>query len=178
MSRSLSASEKGLVHVYTGEGKGKTTAALGLALRAAGHGRRVIMVQFLKGERDSGEHLFCESGHPFEIVQFTKGNCFHLPEEQLRADVERAFSYADEVITGGRYDMVILDEVFVTIRRGLLETARLADLIRSKPDSLELILTGRGAPQEIVELADYVTEMTMKKHPYAQGIAARKGVEY
>lgn len=169
---------KGLVHIYTGDGKGKTTAALGLALRAAGQGLRVIVIQFLKGDPDCGEHIFALKHQPFEIVQFTDGNCFTLPPEQLRNDVGKTMDFIAETMASGRYQMIILDEIFIAIRRGLLETSRVIDLIRNKPDSVELVLTGRNAPPEIMELADYVTEMQMKKHPYTNGIKGRKGIEY
>jgi len=169
---------KGLVHIYTGDGKGKTTAALGLALRAAGQGFKVIIIQFLKGDDDCGEHIFASRYHPFEIVQLTRGNCFIMPEDELREDVEKTMSIALEAINNRDYQMVILDEVFVAINRGLLEIDRVIELIVNKPDSLELVLTGRGAIQEIREMADYVTEMQMIKHPYTKGTRARKGIEH
>lgn len=169
---------KGLVHVYTGDGKGKTTAALGLALRAAGQGVNVIIIQFLKGDSGCGEHKFASKYQPFEIVQFTEGNCFTLPEDKLRNDVEKTMDYITQTMASGRYQMIILDEIFVAIGRRLLEIAKVIDLISNKPDSVELVLTGRNASVEIMELADYVTEMKMKKHPYSQGIAARKGSEH
>ncbi len=169
---------KGLVHVYTGNGKGKTTAALGLALRATGQGMKVIVIQFLKGKPDCGEHIFTARYNAFEIVQFTHGNCFVLPEEQLKEDVERAIDFTHKTIHSGKYQMVILDEVFIAIRRRLLQTEMLVRIVKSKPDSLELVLTGSSAPTEIRELADYVTDMQMEKHPYLEGVAARKGIEY
>ena len=169
---------RGLVHIYTGDGKGKTTAALGLALRAAGQGLKVIVVQFLKGDADCGEHLFASKYHPFEIVQFTKGNCFVLPEETLKNDVEETMAFVEKTIAEGAHQMIVLDEIFIAVRRGLLEIDRVTDLIRKKPGSLELVLTGRGAPTEIRELADYVTEMRMIKHPYTNGITGRRGIEY
>jgi len=169
---------KGLVHIYTGDGKGKTTAALGLALRAVGQDLKVIVVQFLKGDSDCGEHKLTLKHQPFEIVQFTEGNCFTLPTEQLQNDVEKTMAFIKEIMESNKYQMIILDEVFIAIKRGLLETSQVTELIRNKPDSIELVLTGRSAPAEIIELADYVTEMQMKKHPYTQGIAARKGIEH
>lgn len=176
--RDRSATGAGLVHVYTGDGKGKTTASLGLALRAAGHGIRGIAIQFLKGDADTGEHRFTGQHSAFKVVQFTEGNCFQLPEDQLRADVEKAFCYAEETIREGGYPLVVLDEVFVAVGRGMLDVDRLAALVRGKPDTVELVLTGRGAPPEIIELADYVTEMRAVKHPLSTGIKARQGIEY
>lgn len=169
---------KGLVHVYTGDGKGKTTAALGLAIRATGQGKRVIIIQFLKGDPNCGEHIFASQCRSFEVVQFTKGNCFVLPEDQLKSDVDQAMEYAFKVLTGGEYDMVILDEIFIAVRRGLLETSAVIELIDRKPDTVEFVLTGRGAPQEIIDMADYVTSMQMIKHPYVQGVKSRKGIEF
>ena len=169
---------RGLVHIYTGDGKGKTTAALGLALRAAGQGLDVIIIQFLKGDPDCGEHLFASKHHPFEIVQFTKGNCFTLPEEQLRNDIEKTMTFAEDTINSGNYQMVILDEIFVAINRKLLESSQIIEFIRRKPESIELVLTGRNAPSEILKMADYVTEMKMINHPYTNGIKGRKGIEY
>ena len=168
----------GLIHIYTGDGKGKTTASLGLALRAVGQGHKVIVIQFLKGDPHCGEHIFASKYQHFEIVQFTKGNCFTLPEEQLREDVEKTMALTEGIMTGDKYQMIILDEIFAAINRGLLETPRVIAMIQRKSDSVELILTGRKAPPEIVELADYVTEMQMKKHPFTRGIKARKGIEY
>ena len=132
---------KGLIHIYTGNGKGKTTASLGLALRAVGQGLKVIMIQFLKGNSDCGEHLFASKYHPFEIVQFTKGNCFVLPEDQLRIDVGKTIAYAETALTSGEYQMIILDEIFIAINRGLLESSQVIALMQKKPDSVELVLT-------------------------------------
>ncbi len=169
---------KGLVHIYTGDGKGKTTAALGLALRAVGQGMKVIVIQFLKGDANCGEHIFTSHFHPFEIVQFTKGNCFTLPEEQLRNDVEKTMTTVSEAILSNDYDLIILDEIFAAINRKLLAVERVVEIIGNKPESTELVLTGRGAPVEIRKLADYVTEMQMVKHPYMNGIKGRKGIEF
>ncbi len=171
-------SNKGLIHIYTGDGKGKTTASLGLALRAVGQGLKVIIIQFLKGDPDCGEHLFASRYQPFEIVQFTNGNCFVLPEDQLRTDAAKTMAYAEEILSSDEYQLVILDEVFIAINRGLLEISQVVDLMSKKPDLVELVLTGRNAPSEIMELADYVTEMQMQKHPYTRGIKARKGIEH
>jgi cob(I)alamin adenosyltransferase len=168
---------KGLVQVYTGDGKGKTTAALGLAIRAAGHGMRVGFIQFLKSE-PCGEHLFVSRCHAFDIVQISAGDSFTKPREQLSAEAQQTLAYAEEQMLSGRYDLLILDEIFVAIHKGLITTQQGLGLLEKKPSSVELILTGRYAPPEIVQRADLVTEMRMIKHPFNQGIAARCGIEY
>lgn len=170
------AGHKGLVQVYTGDGKGKTTAALGLAMRAVGRGLKVIMIQFLKGE-ESGELLFISQYHPFDIVQLNEGNCFQQSEEELRKVVDETMMRANEVIMGGQYNLVILDEIFVAASKGLLAVGDILGLMEKKPDHVELVLTGRNAPPEVVKDADLVTEMLMIKHPYTEGMAQRKGIE-
>lgn len=169
---------KGLIQIYTGDGKGKTTAALGQAMRAAGQGLKVIMVQFVKGDPNSGEHLFLKKYPSFEIVQPNKGNCFAQPREELKAAVDKARELANKYLTDGNYDVVILDEIFVAVNMGLMSVGELSELIDKKPEKTELVLTGRNAPPEIVRRADLVTEMLMIKHPYIDGVEARRGIEY
>ena len=168
---------KGLVQVYTGDGKGKTTAALGQALRAAGQGMKVIIIQFLKGER-GGEHLFAEKYGAFEIRQFSQGNIFAKKDEQLREEALAALKFAEETIKGGKYDMVVLDEVFIAHWRGFISPQQILDLIRDKPRHVELVLTGRKAPQEVIKEADLVSEVLMIKHPFNEGVKQRRGIEY
>jgi len=168
---------KGLVQVYTGDGKGKTTAALGQALRASAQGLRVIFIQFLKAQ-PGGEHFFADKYKPFEIIQFGKGDLFKKSEEQLVNETRQAYDYAVNALTGVKYDMVVLDEIFISHWRGLISLPQLLELIKMKPDNVELILTGRKAPQEVVRLADLVTEMLMIKHPFSEGIHQRRGIEY
>lgn len=167
-----------LISIYTGDGKGKTTAALGSALRAAGQGLKVIVIQFVKGDPDCGEHLFASKHHLFDIVQLTRGNSFTMPQEELRTAARNSFEYAKEVLGSGEYQMVILDEILIAIDKGLLDTSEVIDLIKRKPDSVELVLTGRGAPAELIRRADLVTEMRLVKHPLNKGIPARRGIEY
>jgi len=168
---------RGYIQVYTGNGKGKTTAALGLALRAAGRGMRVVVIQFLKGET-SGEQLFAARYHLFEIVQLNKGNCFRQTLDELRPITGQTLSLAEEKLTKGDYDIIILDEIFTAVSRELITTAQVIDLLDKKPENVELVLTGRKAPREVIERADLVTEMAAVKHPFSEGVKGRKGIEY
>ena len=168
----------GLVQVYTGDGKGKTTAALGLALRAAGWDKKVIVIQFVKGEPDCGEHRFAARCRPFEIVQPNKGDCFKQSAAELGPVVAETFTLACEAAASGEYDLVILDEVFQALSLGHITTRELLELMRGKAASTELVLTGRGAPPEVCAAADLVTEMTALKHPFKKGLRARRGIEY
>jgi cob(I)alamin adenosyltransferase len=168
---------KGLVHVYTGDGKGKTTAALGLAMRAAGQGMKVAFIQFIKGE-PCGEHLFTKEYKPFEIVQISIGDSFKKSKTQLSQEVQQTLAYAEQEIHSGNYELVVLDEIFVAVNQGLITVKQVLELLDSKPASVELVLTGRNAPPEISQRADLVTEMLMIKHPFTDGTTARRGIEY
>ena len=168
---------KGLVHIYTGNGKGKSTAALGLAMRAVGQGLKVAFIQFIKGE-PCGEHFFVKQYKPFEIVQISVGDSFKKPKEQLSQEAQQTLTYAEQEILSGKYDLVILDEIFVAINQGLITIKQVLELLDSKPVSVELVLTGRNAPPEIAQRADLVTEMLMIKHPLTEGTSARRGIEY
>ncbi len=174
---------KGLVIVFTGDGKGKTTAALGIVLRAAGHHFKVAVVQFIKGTMRHGELEGAKmlapyvdwtiSGRGFTAGPFNRAT----PEEHQQA-ADEAFQTAREKLLSGEYRIVILDEVLGAINAGLVSTEQLLSLIREKPPAVHLVLTGRGAPQEIIDAADLVTEMRPIKHPYEEGIVAQKGVEF
>lgn len=169
----------GLVQVYTGNGKGKTTSALGLAMRAVGHGFKVIMIQFMKGRVNYGE-LESARRLGIEIVQFGRPT-FVNKENPDPIDVEeahKALSFAKEVLKKGDYDMVILDEINVALDFNLIPLKDLLELIDSKPDSVELVLTGRYAHSKVIERADLVSEVIEVKHPYMKGVEARKGIEY
>jgi len=168
---------KGLVHVYTGDGKGKTTAALGLAMRAVGQGMKVAFIQFLKG-LPCGELFFAQQYKPFEIVQISVGDSFKKSKEQLSQEARQTLAYAEQEIVSGKYDLVILDEIFIAINQGLITVKQVLDLLDAKPGSVELVLTGRKAPPEIVQRADLVTEMLLIKHPFTGGTSARRGIEY
>ena len=171
--------KKGYVHVYTGPGKGKTTAALGLGIRAAGAGMKVHMVQFMKGRRYS-EIDTIEKIPNFSISQHGRDE-FVSKENPEQVDIDLAqkgFNYSKEIISSGKYDMIILDEINVAVDYNLISIKKLTKLIEEKPEGLELILTGRYAHPEIVRYADLVTEMLEIKHPYQQGIEARKGIDF
>ncbi len=170
--------ENALVQVYTGRGKGKTTAALGLAVRAAGHGFKVYMVQFMKGRIDYGELKTAESIPNFEIKQFGRPE-FVSKENPDPEDIKLAqqgFEHAQEVIFSKEYDVVILDEINVAMDFQLIPIQDVEILIKERPSTVELILTGRNCPPQIVKIADYVTEMLEIKHPYTDGTLARKGI--
>lgn len=169
--------KKGLIQVYTGDGKGKTTAALGLALRATGQGMRVLFIQFVKG-RLSGEHRFVNQYHPFELVKLNQGDSFSQPRELLETSVRESILRAEGALLSGKYDLIILDEIFVAFNLGLVNLEAILGLINKKAEATELVLTGRSAPQEIIQRADLVTEMRAIKHPFQQGVSARPGIEY
>lgn len=171
-------SRKGLIHIYTGGGKGKTTAALGLALRAQGAGMKVLIVQFLKG-RDTSE-LVPLSRLGIRVVRSDVTKFIpYMNEQELRACREGQQRCLQEALDGmGDYDLLVLDEIFGAIATGMVEKESLLQLMRQKPASLELVLTGRDAPAEAVALADYVSEIHAVRHPYEKGIPARRGIEF
>jgi cob(I)alamin adenosyltransferase len=170
----------GLVQVYTGNGKGKTTAAIGLAMRAAGWGKRVLIIQFLKG-RDTGElHSLARLSPLVKVIQAGSGE-FCQPGERppgLAEATERALGLAETALASGEYELVILDEILVAVSAGLAPLERVLKLVRHKPKSVELVLTGRGAPPELEAEAHLVTYMTEVKHPFRCGVEARRGVDY
>ncbi len=171
--------ETGTIQLYTGNGKGKTTAALGAALRAVGHGKRVAMIQFMKG-RLYGELEAAKALAGFVIEQHGRDE-FVDPKRPDPVDVElaeRGWRRAEELVRDEALDMLILDEINVAVSFKLIALERVLEFIRRKPRRLELILTGRYAPAEMIDLADTVTEMKEIKHHYASGVQARKGIEY
>nr|MDO8133696.1 cob(I)yrinic acid a,c-diamide adenosyltransferase [Candidatus Njordarchaeum guaymaensis] len=172
--------ETGLVHVLTGDGPGKTTSALGIALRAIGHGYNVYMVMFVKGKPNYGEILASRMLPGFTII-YSGREQFLDRKNPDKVDVElaqKSLEHAKEVIMSERYDVVILDEINVAIDYGLVRLKDIIQLIKEKPKKVELILTGRRARKELLEYADYVTEMQEIKHPYTRGILVREGIEY
>jgi len=172
--------ERGLVFVHTGNGKGKTTAALGLSLRALGHGRKIFMVQFMKGQ-DYGEAMAAAKYLP-GLTLYKCGRESFIRKGNLSpidiALAQKGFAVAKDAVFSGKYNMVILDEINVAVDFQLIPLASVLDLIKDKPESLYLGLTGRNAPAEIMELADLVTEMKEIKHHFSKGIPAQEGFEY
>jgi len=171
--------ENGMVHIYTGTGKGKTTAALGLALRAIGAGLQVYMIQFMKGNPYS-ELESIKAIPNFTIKQFGREE-FVSKDNPASIDIQYArqgFKHAQEIVTCGQYDLVILDEINVAMDYNLITIPEVLSLIDNKPVHTELVLTGRYAPPQVVKVADLVTEMLEIKHPYHQGILARKGIDH
>jgi len=172
--------EKGLIQVYTGDGKGKTSAALGLAFRAAGHGLKILVIQFMKGNIQYGELESAKKLSPHLTIKQMGRETFVSKKDPDPIDIQLArggFDLAKEVIGGGEYDIVILDEINTAVDFGLIPLADLLHLLESKPGPVELVLTGRNARSEILEKADLVTEMVEHKHYYRSGILARKGIE-
>jgi cob(I)alamin adenosyltransferase len=171
---------QGLVHVYTGDGKGKTTSALGLALRASGHGMRVYIVQFMKGRIDYGEIKACQDNPNITIEQFGRPQFVDRdsPEPEDLDFAKQGMESAREVLSSGEYDIVILDEINVALDFKLIELDEVLEMIENKPAEVELVLTGRNAHPEVAKLANYVTEMLPIKHPYEKGQPGRKGIEF
>jgi len=171
---------QGQVQVYTGNGKGKTTAALGLALRAVGRGLRVCMVQFIKGGGEYGEHLAAERLAPLLTIHQTGRDNWifkdNLDPEDIRIAGE-TLELARRVLTGGAYDLVILDEINGAAWFGLISVDDILALIGARPDRTELVLTGRSADPRVIEAADLVTEMVEVKHYFQAGVQARLGIE-
>lgn len=168
---------KGYVHVYTGEGKGKTTAAIGLAIRAAGAGLKVFFAQFIKNRRCSEHRALERFDDLITIKQYGRGFIKDKPSKQTEEIVRKGFNEVKKVVLSGDYDLVILDEINIALRYGLLDISEIKDLIKNKPSGVELVLTGRYAPQELIKKADLVTEMKKIKHYMDRGVKARTGIE-
>jgi cob(I)alamin adenosyltransferase len=178
----MSESRRGLILINTGPGKGKTTAALGTALRAVGNGMKVLMLQFLKGSWHYGELDAVESFGPNFVLKqmgrgFVKVGGAETDPEDVRL-VEAAWAEAREAIYSGEWDMVVLDEINYAIGYKMLDPAVVAEALKKKPEMVHVILTGRNAHPLLVELADTVTEMREVKHAYQKGILAQRGIEY
>ena len=175
--------KKGLIIVHTGNGKGKTTAAMGMALRAVGHDQKILMIQFIKGSWKYGELEAAKKLDPnFEIIPMGKGfigskkGSGPSPED-LKAVIE-AWKFSKEKIYSKKYDMIILDEINIALSYDMLDLDEVLQTIETKPDRLHIVLTGRSAHSRLIEIADLVTEMKEVKHPFQEGIAAQKGIEF
>ena len=172
---------KGLILVYTGDGKGKTTAALGLALRAAGQGLNVLILQFMKSNKNIGEFKgLLNSGLPITLQQYGR-RVFFRTRTCEPMDIHKAHQGLDAfrcALDSRTYDLIVLDEINMAIHFGLLEFGEVAEAIAQKPPEIHLVLTGRKAPQGLIEMADLVTEMREIKHHYRQGVAAQRGIEF
>lgn len=172
--------KQGFIQVYTGNGKGKTTASLGLALRAVGHGMMVCMIQFMKGGSPAGEHLAAPMLAPYLTIIRTgregRVNRDNPDPEDVRLARE-ALVLANQLLTEGKYNMIILDEINAAIACGLISVDEVLSLMKAKPFNVELVLTGRNADERIIAAADLVTEMCEVKHYYKVGVVARQGIE-
>ena len=171
--------EKGYIHIYTGNGKGKTTAAIGLGIRAVGNGLTVYMIQFMKGRRyseiDALEHI-----ENFTVKQFGRDEFVSKDHpEQIDIDyAKKGLAHAKQIIVQGKYDVVILDEINVAVDYHLIAVEDVLQLFSEKPEHVELILTGRYASPELVKEADLVSELLEIKHPYYTGVESRKGIDW
>ncbi|MDQ1277627.1 MAG: cob(I)alamin adenosyltransferase [Thermodesulfobacteriota bacterium] len=176
----LAKFHRGIVMVITGDGKGKTTAALGQALRALGHGKKVFMIQFMKGKK-YGEVLAAEKCLPGFTIRQSGLDSFVMRDNPAPIDIELAqegFKLAGQIVSSGEYNLVILDEVNVALDFKLLPLAEVVEMIQNKPAMVDLILTGRYAPREIIDIADTVSDIQEIRHHYTRGIKERAGMEY
>jgi len=170
----------GLIIVYTGEGKGKTTAALGLAFRAAGWGERIAIIQFIKGYKKTGEWQIVERIEEIDIYQTGDVEIRAIGKlgEKDKKSVRDALKLAKKIIKEQKHKIIILDEINNALNYDLVEAGEIIKLLREKPVGQTIVLTGRGAPKEVMEIADLVTEMKNLRHPFDNGIPAKKGIDY
>ena len=173
--------DKGLISIFTGDGKGKTTAAIGTAVRAAGHGLRVFIAFFAKGDK----YFRGEDNTLSRLPNITITSCRHknwIDKENIKAEdkelAKSALAAAREAMLNGNYNLIVLDEINIAINYGLVSLDEVIELVNDKPQNVELILTGRYAEPKLVQMADLVTEMQMVKHPYSKGVKARRGIDY
>ena len=172
--------EKGLIIVHTGKGKGKSTAAMGLAIRAVGNGMKVGIVQFVKGVWSTGERVVLDK-FPDLVNIKAMGDGFTWETQDRKRDIkaaEGAWAMACDMIADSSYSMVILDELNIVLRYDYIPISNVIETLKSKPENLHVILTGRNAKQELIEIADLVTEMTQIKHPFRSGVKAQVGIEF
>jgi len=174
--------EKGIIQIYTGNGKGKTTAALGLAVRAAGAGLNVVFFQFLKqGNFDFSEEKALKGLRNIKIVRFEEKSPLlekHINIKQLKKQVSNDIKEVFNAIDNGKFDVAVLDEFTHVLNLGLVKEDHIIDKLKNKPDNVEIVITGRNAGKELIKIAGLVTEMKEIKHPFKKGMKARKGIEY
>jgi cob(I)alamin adenosyltransferase len=169
----------GRVIIHTGDGKGKTTAAFGLALRASGHGLKTAIVQFIKGTWDYGEARALGALPGIELTRIGSGFTWLADDPEVpRGLAIEAWNLAEELAASDKYDLLILDELNHAISEGYIGVGQVLDLLATKPRRLSVVITGRNAPPELMEAADTVTEMRNVKHAFEQGVPARRGIEY
>ena len=175
----MTAKDRGLILINTGPGKGKTTAALGTAIRSVGHERKVAFLQFIKSQA-TGESVFLEELAAAGRIFYRRlglGLLKETPSPADKAKAEEALAVAQDLVSQD-YDLVVLDEICVAMAKGLIEIKKVCDMLKNKPQKLDVILTGRNAPPEIIDLADTVSSMEIIKHAFKEGIAAKKGIEF
>jgi cob(I)alamin adenosyltransferase len=177
--------KRGALQIYTGEGKGKSTASMGLMLRALGCGFRVYYLRMMKPRWKTGELAICPTLHPnltYKNVEqdWILSRSKHIPEhvEAMHAALAKEVDELESVLTSGNYDLVIVDEINYCLHRGLIDVARAVALVEKRPPNVELVFTGRYAPEELIARADVVTEMRKIKHHFDQGVQARRGIEF
>lgn len=173
--------KQGMIHLYYGDGKGKTSAALGLALRAVGHNLKVLVIQFIKGRHWIGEFKAKDKINGYDVKQFGTPSFINLyaPDSKDKERALQGIKYAIDAMKSDKYDVIILDESLYAVEYGLISLSELLEVIKNKPKHVELVLTGgRNPPEELLQLADYVTHFGMEKHPYLNGIQARQGIDF
>ena len=171
-----------MIHIYCGEGKGKTTAAIGLAVRAAGRGMKVLFARFLKNE-DSGELKILDSIPEIEVLHLERSYGFfntltEEEKEEVRQMYGELWDHIKKRVSGGEFRMLVIDEFMAACRYGLIDREEALEFLAGKPEALAVVLTGRDPAPELTALADYVSEIRKVKHPFDQGILARRGIEY
>lgn len=176
---------RGLIQVYTGDGKGKTTAALGVALRVLGHGGRVAVVQFFKYpvkskalDREGAFRALKKFGGRFNVWSFGGGFTWRVAREENAQAVQKAWKKFGELLKDPKYDLVIFDEIHIALKYKFLKSSEVINALKKRPAAQHVILTGRGAPQAVIRLANLVTEMRCVKHPFERGILAQPGIEF
>lgn len=169
-----------MIHVYTGDGEGKTTTALGLAFRCAGHGERIVFLQFMKGRKNIGEYRTAKKLDNIDIKQFGRKEFMKLssPEKEDYELAEKGLSYAKKVISNHPPFLLVLDEINLAVSIGLLEEKEVLDLLDNVPEKVHVVLTGSNAPESFIKKADLATDMKKIKHPFDKGIKNRKGIDY